>query len=311
MVEEEKFEEAKDFVKSGKILNEMLKKAQKLAKPGMKLLDLAEKLEKEIAEADKNAGIAFPVNLSLNHEAAHRTPAFNDEMLIGEKDVLKIDMGVHFKGAVTDAAFTIDFSGKHAKMVEAAQKALENALAIAKPGVRLDKIGTTIEQTLQGYGFKPVANLSGHGIGIWNVHIPPNVPNISKNDDRTIEDNFVFAIEPFATDGEGHVRESATVEIFQLDKARPLRNSDARQLIEYVAENYKTLPFAERHLRKAFPKMTELRFKMAMRELMRQQCFLNHPMLVEQPGRTVTQAETCVLFENGDVKVLVDSWKTI
>ena len=60
------------WIKAGKIGAEVLNYAKSIAKPGIQLLDLAEQIEKKIAEL--GAKPAFPVNLSLNHIAAHYTP---------------------------------------------------------------------------------------------------------------------------------------------------------------------------------------------------------------------------------------------
>src|SRR3989338_2430215 len=103
-------------------------KARELAKPGVKLLDLAEQLETFLKAQDPGVSLAFPVNLSINNNAAHYTPTADDETLIGEKDILKIDFGVHADGFIVDNSITVDFSGEHGKLVDAAQNALQNAL---------------------------------------------------------------------------------------------------------------------------------------------------------------------------------------
>ena len=88
-MEKKEFEK---YVKAGKILKEVQDNAKKKAKVGMKLLELAELIEKQTT--DLEAGIAFPVNLSANNITAHYTPSFEDTTEISEKDVLKIGQGM-------------------------------------------------------------------------------------------------------------------------------------------------------------------------------------------------------------------------
>ena len=89
-------EEIENYRKSGAILKKAVAFAKKEAKPGAKLFDLAESIEKFIAE--EGGKPAFPVNLSRNNEAAHATPALGDEAIFLETDVLKVDIGVHVEG---------------------------------------------------------------------------------------------------------------------------------------------------------------------------------------------------------------------
>ena len=218
-------------------------------------------MEKEASSQDKEAGLAFPVNLSRNNQAAHYTPSYNDETVVGEKDVLKVDMGVQIDGYITDSAFTLDFSGEYGKMIEANEKALENAIAMIKPDIEINKISEEIEKTVKSFGFKPVQNLSGHGLDQYTQHAPPSVPNVSNRNSGKFEEGMVFAVEPFVSNGEGIIREGSFAEIFMLENPRQLRNMDSRKMIEYVLENFQTLPFAERQLRKGL-NMSDFKFKL-------------------------------------------------
>ncbi|AJF60252.1 MAG: type II methionyl aminopeptidase [Candidatus Diapherotrites archaeon] len=295
-------EEYKKYVKAGKILQQAKKEAKKLARPGKKMLELAESIEAFIEE---NSGKpAFPVNLSANNCAAHFTPSENDERTVKENDVLKIDVGVHVDGFIADSAVTIDFSGEHGKMVEAAEQALENALSVVKVGATVGKIGEEIERTIKKAGFNPVQNLTGHGLEEYIAHAAPPIPNISRHDDRKLEDGKAYAIEPFATNGRGFVRESVQAEIFGLDKAIPVRNTNARKILEFVQKEYRELPFAERWVSEKL-KLSEFARKVALRELLQKKAIHAYPMLNEEEGRIVTQAETTIFLKDGKMEKLV------
>ena len=150
-----------NYIKAGKIAAEVREQSAKLAKVDMPLLELAEKVEAMVRE--QGAYPAFPVNLSLNEFAAHYTPQSNDEAKIKEGDVLKIDVGAHVDGYIADTAITVDF-GKNVDLLKAAKDALTAAVEIVKPGVLISDISKVIEDTIRGSGFKPVENLTGHGL---------------------------------------------------------------------------------------------------------------------------------------------------
>lgn len=296
--------EAENYIKAGKILSQVQKNARKTIRVGEKLLDIAERIEKDICAQGKGVKPAFPVNLSLNNYAAHYTPCSDDRTVLGEKDVLKVDIGVHVDGYVADSAFTLDLSSRHGKMVEAAERALENAAGMVKDGVALGKIGTEIEKTIRSYGYAPIQNLSGHGLVRWVAHAQPSIPNIGSMDGRVLEDGTCIAIEPFATDGRGFIREGVQSEIFKVDEPKPVRSPYARKILEFVDREYKTLPFAERWLINGL-KLSEFARRAGMRELLQHKCIKAFPILHEEAGRIVTQAETSFLLYEGKVTRLL------
>ena len=69
-------QEISELKQAGKIASEVVKYAKSIIKPGMPLLEIAEKIESKIQELGGKP--AFPVNLSINEIAAHYTPSHND-----------------------------------------------------------------------------------------------------------------------------------------------------------------------------------------------------------------------------------------
>src|SRR3970040_620362 len=161
------------YRKAGKILSEVRAEAVKKVTEGASLLSVAEFTENLIRE--KGGEPAFPVNISRNDEAAHSTPSFNDTAVFG-KDMVKLDIGVHIDGYIADTAVTVDLSG-NPKLVEAAEAALDNALKFIHAGVNTSDIGGVIEDTIGTFGFKPIINLTGHGLAQYIQHAPPSIHN--------------------------------------------------------------------------------------------------------------------------------------
>src|SRR4030043_2330198 len=96
------------FRASGMILRETREEMRSFVHEHMPIMQVCEKAEALILE--KGGKPAFPCNVSINEVAAHYTSPPNDERKIPEKAVVKVDIGVHVDGYVTDTAFTACFS---------------------------------------------------------------------------------------------------------------------------------------------------------------------------------------------------------
>ncbi|UPM41739.1 type II methionyl aminopeptidase [Halocatena salina] len=274
---------------AGRILAEVREGAAERVEVGASHLEVAEWAEERIRELGGEP--AFPVNISVDHEAAHATPSIDDETTFGE-EMVNLDIGVHIDGWLADTAITIDHSG-NAELKEASEQALKAALETIEPGIHTGTIGAEIEDVIDGYGFNPVVNLTGHGLGHWEQHVPPNIPNRAIDSGVKLEVGDVVAIEPFATDGSGKVNEGATEEIFALDHERSVRNRRARKALEQITDQFKTLPFATRWL-------DVDRAEMALRRLQRADVIHGYPVLQEEEGTLVSQKEhTIIVTENG------------
>ena len=100
-----------------------------------KLLDICELSESKLIELGGEIG--FPTNICINEIAAHYSSPPNDESVIKEGDVVKIDIGVSVEGYVADGAFTVSFNqdSTTANLVTAVETAVMKGLSIIKPGV--------------------------------------------------------------------------------------------------------------------------------------------------------------------------------
>jgi methionyl aminopeptidase len=274
---------------AGEILQTVREEAVERIEPGVSHLEIAEHVESRIRELGGEP--AFPMNISIDEEAAHATPSADDDETFGE-EMINIDIGVHVDGWIADAAITVDYSG-HDELVEASAAALDAAIETVGPGVDTGLLGDVIGRTIEGYGFHPVVNLTGHGLGHWEQHTSPNIPNRKVSQGIELDVGDVIAIEPFATDGGGKVREGSDEEIFALDQEGSVRDRTARQALEQITEQFRTLPFATRWLDVSRPEM-------ALRRLERQNIVHGYPVLKEQEGYYVSQKEhTVVVTEDG------------
>jgi methionyl aminopeptidase len=288
------------FREAGGMASRVREQSKRLIMVGESLLDVAETIEQMIGE--EGGRPAFPVNISINDIAAHYTPEFESTASLDENDVVKIDLGIEVSGALSDTAYTVDLSEKNGVLVKAADEALENAIKTVRAGVPVAAVSARIEETITGYGFRPIANLSGHMIKSNELHAGVEIPNVKTNEPYVLQEGDIFAIEPFATAGSGLVEDLEQVEIFSIYSPAGVRMRQSRKIVEFVVKNYRMLPFAERWVRKEFP--SKLLVSAALRELLENHFIRGYPVLREAGRGLVSQAEHTVLVTADGCDVL-------
>jgi len=285
MIVEEKMEYLK---KACEIASKAREYAKGLIKPDVSLLDATEKIEAKISGL--GAEMAFPPQISRNSIAAHYCSAPNDPTVFVKGDMVKIDIGTHINGYIGDTAVTVDL-GDDSELVRASRDALNNAIKIIRPGIEIREIGKTIGETIESFGFNPVKNLSGHGLGLFNVHEAPSIPNFDNKDETVLQKDQLIAIEPFATRGVGLVMEQGKAEIFSLTNRKPMRNIIVRNVLKDILK-YKGLPFTTRWI-----KLPLFKTQFALRELGEVGSLTSYPPLVEKTKENVSQAEHTILVQ--------------
>ncbi len=284
----------------GAVSYKALLMARDLVKPGAKLIDVARKAEGFLKE--NGFGAAFPLNLSVNAQAAHYTPALDDESIFGDADVVKVDFGAEKNGTLGDCALTVDLSQNNQKLVEASMEALQNAISVVRGGVEVRKIGAEIERSILAKGFLPIKNLGGHTVKTHDLHSDIFVPNYDNGDDTKLEEGMVVAIEPFATNGRGMVSESDICEIYGFESDAQVRMKESRSLQEEIKKRYSHEPFAVRWLSNVVPSRFALYAGVA--ELARQGALTMYPTLVEVGKGMVAQSELEIVVEKDGCRIL-------
>jgi methionyl aminopeptidase len=234
---------------AGKIAAEARTYGVGLIRSGVSLLEVAEKIESKIIDA--GASLAFPVNISLNEIAAHFSPRHDEELVFKKSDVVKLDVGTHIDGYIADTALTVEVeTHKYDSMIKAAGAGLDVAIEMMKPDVNLSKLGQAVQVEINSYGFKPVDNLTGHSLKQYILHAGMNVPSVpdflNKSKPKVGD---VLAIEPFATDGAGHVIIGSGSNIYLCNRnlrSKIVRDYRAKTMFSKLVKEFKTLPFAER-----------------------------------------------------------------
>jgi len=207
-------EEINIIAEGGKILANTLKELSKMAKPGVTTLELNRAAEALILSSGGRPafkgyeGFPFALCASINENIVHGFPS---DYALKDGDMLKLDLGVLYKGYNTDSAITVavgSLSFEAKRLINVTKKSLRLGIKKAKVGNTIGDIGNTIQRFVEDQGFGVVRDLCGHGIG-KTVHEDPKVPNFGKRGagEKLIE-GMVICIEPMVTEGDYNIKPS-------------------------------------------------------------------------------------------------------
>jgi len=295
------------YVKAGQIHKEVKKFARDLIRPGMKLIEIADAIDSKIYEL--GAETAFPVNLSTNEIAAHFTPDSSCEEVA--RGLLKVDIGIAIDGYIADSAFTLDLTeeGKYKEMIDLNTEVLRNVEKAIEPGVEVKIVGETVQGTVDewneenGTKFSVIKSLSGHQLGQHIIHAGLTISNY-RNENTTGISDMAVAIEPFITTGVGDIYEGKGGGIYALRSEGNVRDREARKVLDFIKEKYKTRPFCLRFLEKE--NFSRLRF--VMKTLVDQGIVHEYPLLIEKSKAPVSQMENTFVTSGDEIIVTTRDW---
>lgn len=279
-------DDMKHWRDAGHVARRALESIKDEIKPGVSWNDVIESAERYIHRHGGKP--AFPTTIAVNDIAAHYTTdhalslpsCLEDEMVFRKGDLVKLDIGVHVKGAIGDNALTIELGNgnNHTDQIKASKEARDASIEKMHPGTPWHEVGAAAEQVQLDAGFTPITNLCGHQLETFNLHAGTSVPSFACGADNPsfqgeVPEGGIFAVEPFNTTGEQGLIENVpprhSSNIWRITgditvkkalvkkKLKPLGATMAR----YLEERYDQLPFAERWafplLKKPFPNENE------------------------------------------------------
>jgi len=295
----------------GKISNEIidkLKEAEKVyveidsflkehIKEGESILYVVESVENMILE--KDLGLAFPFNLSINNIAAHDTAMENDGRCFKNGDVVKVDIGVHFDGYIIDSAKTyIVGENEEGKIIkEISEKIIREVKKALHIGMRINEIGEIIESIVSREEKGIVANLTGHSLGRYMIHGGISIPNIKNDLSYEISYGDMIAIEPFiaSTSSNIIVKDHPRIEIYEISNQNAhVRDRLSNILWNEIKKKYGNgLPFAKRWLNSLHGFMKTK----ALNELVKVGALYSYPVLYYPSDKVfIAQSEITAYF---------------
>ncbi|MBQ7035182.1 MAG: type I methionyl aminopeptidase [Clostridia bacterium] len=198
--------------KAGEIAGGALRAAGEAIRPGMSTKELDRVVESYIRSHGARPSFkgygGFPASacISINNVVIHGIPS--DQILLKEGDIVSVDVGAYIGGFHGDTANTFPVgkvSPEAMQLIEVTRASLMEAHKLLKNGVRLGDIGHCIESYVQQYGYSPVKDFVGHGIG-RALHEDPNVPNFGRaGHGLRLPKGATVAIEPMINEGTDRV----------------------------------------------------------------------------------------------------------
>eukprot|EP00041_Stephanoeca_diplocostata_P006365 m.82258 g.82258 ORF g.82258 m.82258 type:complete len:480 (+) comp16324_c0_seq1:112-1551(+) len=285
-------------------------------KPGMKMFDIAEKLEAKsrelIGESGMDRGLAFPTGCSLNHVAAHYTPNKGDNTVLGYDDVCKIDFGTHVNGHIIDSAWTVSFNPKYDKLLEAVKAATNTGIREAGIDARLCEIGAAVQEVMESYEVeidgktypvKSIRNLNGHSIEPYCIHAGKSVPIVKGGEATRMEEGEQYAIETFGSTGRGHVIEEGECSHYMREfdpQHVPLRTKSSKHMLNVINKNFGSLAFCRRWV----DRLGEEKYLMGLNQLCTAGLVTPYPPLCDIKGSYTAQYEHTLFLKPTGKEVL-------
>jgi methionyl aminopeptidase len=194
---------------AGRIAAEVLEAMRRAVRPGITTTEIDRVaravIEQRGARSAPELVYQFPgaTCISVNEEVVHGVPG---SRVLAPGDVVKLDVTVEKDGYMADTACTVIVEPRSAlgrRLASCAKQALDAALAVAKAGQPISRVGRVVEETVRGQGFSVIRQLCGHGIG-RTIHEEPEVPNYFDVRHRGVfEEGMILTIEPIISAGSG------------------------------------------------------------------------------------------------------------
>ena len=150
-------------------------------------------------------GYPKAICISVNDVVVHGIP---DDLVVGDGDLVTIDVGVTLDGYIADSAYTFgvgDVEPKDQRLLDVAQDALAAGIAEAVVGNRVGDISHAIQEVVEEGNFAVVRSLVGHGVG-RHYHEDPHIPNFGEpGRGPRLSEGMTIAIEPMITAGSPEV----------------------------------------------------------------------------------------------------------
>lgn len=173
-----------DRIYSGQVLAKTLEYlTTQVLVPGVNALDINNKADEFIRSHGCTptflgySGFSGSLCISVNEEVVHGVP--KRERVIKEGDIVSLDCGVTFKGAITDAARTVavgEVPEDTKKLLQVTEESLLKGIAVLVPGAVIGDVSYQIQKHVERQGFVVSLDFCGHGID-HRLHADPQIPN--------------------------------------------------------------------------------------------------------------------------------------
>jgi methionyl aminopeptidase len=192
---------------AGRIAARVLREAVGLVTPGLTTVELDRRVGEIIHRHEAVSAFLgyrnFPRQccISVNEAVVH---GIGNERPLQFGDLVKLDIGVRYKGFVGDVAMSVAVGGCSPlaqKLMDVTVQALYEGISFARPGNRVSDISRAVQRRVEDNGFSVVREFVGHGVG-RAVHEDPQVPNYEDaRSNAKLKRGMTIAIEPMVNVG--------------------------------------------------------------------------------------------------------------
>jgi len=309
---------------AAEIVNKVLKELVESCKATASVRDLCILGDKRLAEETGKAfkkdkkltkGIAFPTCISVNNCICHFSPLTSEpDVILGDGDMVKIDMGAHIDGFIAVVAHTVVVGasvdkpviGCKADALMAAHLASEAALRLVKPGNETYEVTETVSKIGEAFDCKPVEGMLSHQLEQNRIDGEKTIIQNPSEAQRKEHDKFEFALhEVYAVDvlissGDGQGREKdAKITVYKkTEDTYMLKMKTSREFYSKVSKQFGTMPFNLRSME------DEKKARMGVVECVTHKLIEPFQVLFDKEGAYVAQYKfTVLLMPNGPHKI--------
>ncbi|XP_048035326.1 proliferation-associated protein 2G4b [Megalobrama amblycephala] len=307
------------------IANQALKTLIDAAKPGVSVLSLCEKGDAFVTaetgkvfkkEKEIKKGIAFPTCVSVNNCVCHFSPLKSDpDYTIKDGDLVKIDLGVHVDGFISNIAhsFVVGASkdapvtGRKADVIKAAHLCAEAALRLVKPGNQNTQVTEAWNKIAQSFKCMAIEGMLSHQLkqhvidGEKTIIQNPTDQQKKDHEKAEFEVHEVYAVDVLISTGEGKARDSGQrTTVYKRDPSKQygLKMKTSRVFFSEVERRFDAMPFTLR----AFE--DESKARLGVVECAKHELLQPFSVLHEKEGEYVAQFKfTVMLMANGPLRI--------
>jgi len=198
--------------RAGSIAASVLRAASSTIRPGITTLELDRTVGSLIEDQGAISAFLgyrnFPSNccISVNEGVVH---GIGSERRLQYGDLVKLDVGVRYRGFVGDVAMTVAVGGcspAAQKLMDVTVGSLYLGIGKARAGNKVSDVSRAIQNHVEANGFSVVREFVGHGVG-RSVHEEPQIPNyVDERYNCRLVPGLTIAIEPMVNAGTKEVK---------------------------------------------------------------------------------------------------------
>lgn len=206
-------EDISKLKQAGKISSEIMNHALKLVVPGVKPIEIDNKIQELMNKFNVKPwfkeidNYKYASCIAVNEDWVHAMPS---NIKLKEGDVVSIDLGVKYEKYYVDHCWTVVAMNKHSEspikdithkdtvisdFLKTGVEALNAGISAFTANSRVGNISNAIQKTVESKGYSVIKEYTGHGIG-YGPHEDPLIPCYGTNGaGELLKIGMVFAIE--------------------------------------------------------------------------------------------------------------------